>query len=47
MIKCLIVEDEIAGLQTRIANYTEEEESMQSQIAQKKQSIKFLMSLYP
>lgn len=34
------LEDEIAGLQTRIANYTEDVESMQTQIAQKKQSIK-------
>lgn len=34
------LEDEIAGLQTRIANYTEEVESMQNQITTKKQAIK-------
>jgi|SRR5688572_7190118 len=34
------LEDEIAGLQTRIQNYTEEVESIQNQISQKKQAIK-------
>lgn len=34
------LEDEIAGLQTRITNYTDEVEGMSTQIAQKKQSIK-------
>ncbi|MBL0339446.1 MAG: hypothetical protein IPP71_00085 [Bacteroidetes bacterium] len=34
------LEDEIAGLQTRIANYTDEVESMQNTITSKKQSIK-------
>lgn len=34
------LEDEIAGLQTRIANYTDEVESMQTTITTKKQAIK-------
>ncbi|HMT29509.1 MAG TPA: C4-type zinc ribbon domain-containing protein [Bacteroidia bacterium] len=34
------LEDEIAGLQTRIGNYTEEVESTQNQITQRKQAIK-------
>ena len=34
------LEDEIAGLQTRINNFTEEVDSMQTQITQRKQAIK-------